>query len=283
MVNKSPRDVLTGWIVQSRKSRWVQRIQGIIPRSLRRLAWRTAISSSHYNVLGSRLYIPPEARNRGLLLDEYEPEVTACMRSLLREGMTFCDVGANIGVFTLFGARLVGSTGRVVAFEPIPENAEVLRGNIARNDARNVLFLEKAVAGNHGSAEIHLSSLCGCHSLVSHPDGSTGRTLLVETVRLDEFPELIAIDLLKIDAEGAELSVLGSLGPLRPKHLILEYNAGRTRAAGITGQRFLAELRSMGYGEIDNLDHPGAGLGPIESDTCESTNLHARFNGDGSR
>jgi FkbM family methyltransferase len=279
MAHHPAREVVAHWIVRTRKSRWVQHIKWFIPSSLRRLAWRTAISRSHFEVLGSRIFIPVEARNKSLLLNEYEPEVTECIRSVLKEGMTFCDVGANIGVFTLFASRLVGSSGRVIAFEPIPENACVLRENIARNGCRNVLVLQKAAAEKTGGAEIHLSALCGCHSLISRPDGSTGGTLSVETIRLDEVPELTSVDLLKIDAEGAELSVLRSLGIRRPRHLILEYNGPRTRAAGYTGSQFLAQLSALGYSKIMNLDQPESGLRGLEEDTCEATNLHAQYTG----
>ena len=267
------------WIVRARKTHWMQFMKRFVPLPLRRLAWEKAIAQDQYDVLGSRLFIPPEARNKSLLLDEYEPAVSECFRAILRKGMTFCDVGANIGVFSLFAARLVGPMGRVVAFEPIPENVQVLRANISRNGLGNVLVVEKAVAERQGRAEIHLSSLCGCHSLVSRPDASLGRSLSVETIRLDEMPELEQIDLLKIDAEGAEISVLRSLGSRRPRHLILEYNAARSHAAGYNGPQFLDTLRSLGYGEIENLDEPAQRLDSVEQNRCEAANLYARFNG----
>src|SRR6185503_1571545 len=190
------------WIVRARRWPWVGRIKNLIPQRWRRAAWEIALESPQYEILGSQMRIPPEARNKSLLLDQYEPVVTERIRAILREGMTFCDVGANIGVLTVFAARLVGSTGKVISFEPIPENARFLRTNLALNHCHNVLVLEKAVAEVHGRAEIHLSSLCGCHSMVSQPDAATGQSLSIETVRLDEIAELARMDLLKIDAEG---------------------------------------------------------------------------------
>ncbi|HTD65130.1 MAG TPA: FkbM family methyltransferase [Candidatus Limnocylindria bacterium] len=225
------------------------------------------------------MFIPADARQRDLVLDEYEPAVSARMRSLLRAGMTVCDVGANIGVFSLFAAKLVGPQGRVIAFEPIPANVETLRANILLNRLSNVTLLEKAAAETSGRMEIHLSSLCGCHSLVSKPEASAGKVLFVETVRLEELAECASIDLLKIDAEGAEIAVLRSLGARRPRHLILEYNGARAKAAGFSGHEFIAILRGLGYAEIENLDDPAQGLAAITGTDSVSTNLYASFTG----
>jgi FkbM family methyltransferase len=208
------------------------------------------------------------------MLDEYEPSVTDCLRSILRPGMTFCDVGANLGVFTLFASRLVGPSGRVVAFEPVPDNVEVLRTNLALNQCQNVLLIEKAVAEKRGHATIHLSALCGCHSLVSQPDGATARSLTVETVPLQEVNELSQIDLLKIDVEGTEMAVLRSLGDRRPKHVVLEYNAERTRAGGANGAIFIQTLRDLGYTNIESLDAEET-VEKILAEQCTAANLHA--------
>lgn len=266
------------WIVRLRRSRWMETVKRWIPQPLRRLAWGMAVAQNEFQIQGSRLFIPAHARTRSLLLDEYEPAVTACLRQHLRAGLTFCDVGANLGVFTLIGAKLVGPSGRVIAFEPVPDNAEVVRRNIILNDARNITLLEKAVAETAGSAQIHLSSHCGCHSLLAQPEAATGRVLTIQTVRLDSLPELRDTALLKVDAEGAEISVLRSLGRFRPSHLIVEYNAARALAAGYDGPQFLAALRELGYTDWENLDEPTAGLQSVFS-SQGSVNLHARHAG----
>ena len=60
----------------------------------------------------------------------------------LRPGMVFYDLGANIGLFTLLAARLVGGTGKVFSFEPDSENATRLRRNIERNGFTNVTVVD---------------------------------------------------------------------------------------------------------------------------------------------
>ena len=62
-----------------------------------------------------------------------EPEVQQVLEQHLRAGMTFYDIGANIGLFSLLAARLVGKEGRVVSFEADPEIAARLREHVERN------------------------------------------------------------------------------------------------------------------------------------------------------
>ena len=56
----------------------MEAIRGWIPQSLRRQAWRMAVAQDEFQIQGSRLFIPASARTRSLVLDEYEPAVTAC-------------------------------------------------------------------------------------------------------------------------------------------------------------------------------------------------------------
>src|SRR5437867_2941506 len=67
-----------------------------------------------------------------------EPEVCHLMARVIRSGGTVRDGGANIGFFTLFMSRLVSTTGKVLAFEPAPQNLAKLRDNIGLNGMRNV-------------------------------------------------------------------------------------------------------------------------------------------------
>ena len=63
----------------------------------------------------------------------WEAQVTAWMEANLRSGQVFVDVGANVGYFTLLGAKLVGGEGHVVAVEAHPRLAELLRRNVVIN------------------------------------------------------------------------------------------------------------------------------------------------------
>jgi FkbM family methyltransferase len=266
---------LQNLVVKARKSDFIARNKRWIPHSLRMMGWKMVHSRSVYTVLGSKVYVPPDARNQGVALDQYEPEVTAKIQQLVKEGMTVCDVGANIGIITLLASRLAGPKGRVISFEPVPANAEILRGNIQRNGYQNVTVVQKAVASKPGQAEIHLSDFSGCHSLLPEPGRGTGRSLTIETVRLDSLPELQKIDLLKIDVEGLEIEVLKSLGKIRPAQVILEYNSERCAAAGMNWAQFRQNLQDLGFTGIECLDDPNCDLNRL-GDKPVSVNLLMR-------
>lgn len=61
----------------------------------------------------------------------YEPHMASAIRNNLPSGGTFWDVGANIGLFSLYASKLVGPSGRILAFEPAPEVLTLLRSNAA--------------------------------------------------------------------------------------------------------------------------------------------------------
>jgi FkbM family methyltransferase len=223
---------------------------------VKKLYWKAAISGKIHRVYGSLMILPPDQREREMVLDRYEPAVTGKIREILKPGMSFCDVGGNIGVFTLLAAKLVGPSGRVIAFEPTQDNARILRENVQLNGYAHVIVYEKAVADTPGSVRLHLSAFRGSHSLLPGPARSTGQVCEVEAVRLDSLADTEGIDLMKVDVEGAELQVLRSLGTRRPKNLILEFNPERESVAGVTQEMFVQTLRDLGYRSIVNLDAP---------------------------
>ena len=85
------------------------------------------------------------ASNAGCWLGSYEAEVQELLALTIGPGGAAYDVGANVGFFTLLASRLAGPTGRVYAFEPVPENLRCLRRHLALNDVRNVEVVEAAV------------------------------------------------------------------------------------------------------------------------------------------
>src|SRR5271169_5397775 len=74
-----------------------------------------------------------------------EPDLHAC-RSILTEGDTFLDVGANIGVYTRFCSEFVGPSGKVFSLEPVPETFSYLAGNVRALNLNNVTCLNVAAS-----------------------------------------------------------------------------------------------------------------------------------------
>lgn len=143
----------------------------------------------------------------------YAPLEAALVRATLPAGGTFVDVGANIGFFTLLAAAKVGAGGRVVALEPHPGIADVLRQNVAMNGLPHVRVMQVAAADTGGRAV--LSGFAedggnwGVSSLAGAPGGGPGfdvRCALLDEL-MDE-AEVASADLVKVDVEGAEHRVL---------------------------------------------------------------------------
>lgn len=139
-----------------------------------------------------------------------EPEVQEALQQHLHAGMTFYDVGANIGFFSLLAARLVGKDGRVVAFEADPEIAARLREHVVRNEFGWITVEEKAVWSEprtvfFARTDPATSPDRGLGHVVS---SGAGDTIQVSGVSLDDYARTQAApDFLKCDVEGAEVEV----------------------------------------------------------------------------
>jgi FkbM family methyltransferase len=172
----------------------------------------------------------------------------------LRPGHVFYDVGANVGFFTVIAARLVGPSGRVLAFEPVPGNAGLARANAAGNGFDNVEVVARAVGRASGRAELALARYSGGSMLaeVGEPPDPRGERLEVEVVAIDDAVAAGAPppDVVKIDVEGAELEVLEgmrrTLASRRPV-VVLEVDDRTEAAAGRRLDACRALLEELGF------------------------------------
>lgn len=142
----------------------------------------------------------------------YEPERRAAIEYFLKPGQTFIDVGCNKGDFALLGARLVGESGNVVAFEPEPENCKWIAKSLKKSDYAQLKLEQAALSDENGEAQLYLGKRSGWHSLVGGQKDRQEGTITVKTMRLDDYwrEEMNSrpVHLLKIDVEGADLAVL---------------------------------------------------------------------------
>jgi len=151
-----------------------------------------------------------------------EPRLQSALTSELRPGATFFDIGANVGFMTLIAARLVGPSGRVLAFEPVPANAAAIRENVALNGIDWVEVHETAIARSTGNASLIISDVSAFSRLatVNVPTGAR-ESIEVPVTSIDEFlaggghP---APDVVKIDVEGAELEVIEGMRRTLAEH-----------------------------------------------------------------
>lgn len=187
---------------QTGLGRWLfQRYYALLPRGER---W--------VEVGRQRMWLDLSDRTQlSIALGSHEKAALARFLGLLRPGQTVVDVGANVGLYTLAAARAVGPGGRVVAFEPEPRNCARLQRNVEANGHANVTVVQAAVGEASGRARLYLGGDSGVHSLLAERAG--GPAVEVEVVALDEYCEREGLvpDVVKVDAEGAELAVLRGL------------------------------------------------------------------------
>jgi len=182
----------------------------------------------------------------------YEPETSALIRKLLRPGQIFVDVGAHIGHFVLVGARVVGPTGRVYAFEPAPANFGLLAKNVEVNGYRDsVTMIPLAVSDISGTCPLFVSTADSMWHTILPTWG--GNTIEVPTTSLDGFFEQQGwppIDLIKMDIEGAEKTALKGMETLSRQNpglkLIVEFASGNIPPADDPEDVFQV-IRNLGF------------------------------------
>lgn len=200
---------------------------------------------------------------RSCWLGTYEVDKLRQMASLLRPGGVFYDIGAQAGYHTLLAANHVGRHGLVYAFEPLPRNQNYLRRNLEMNGIRNARLVPAAVSDRDGE-------LCfdpGPGFMAGHLS-QEGNGIRVQSISLDHWVETENArppDLIKIDVEGAELSVLAGAERLierhRPAILIDTHDFLGPKHAGLHEQ-CLERLRTLGYEHLES-DHTGRFAGTI--------------------
>jgi FkbM family methyltransferase len=169
----------------------------------------------------SGLRFNPAGTNPGYALGTSEPLVQQALADLLRPGMTFYDVGANVGFFSMIAARRVGQSGGVHAFEPLPVNATALAHNVELNGFANVQLVEAAVGRETGRAELAVTEeSVQAHLVAIASTVPTLRTIevAVTTIDAEVAAGRPAPDVVKIDVEGAELAVLEGMAATLEEH-----------------------------------------------------------------
>jgi len=205
-----------------------------------------------------QMYVNPRDEPLGRSLATqgvYEAFETDLFRSVVKEGMTVIDIGANVGYYTLLAAELVGETGSVFAFEPDPGNYALLRKNVELNGYTNVKTHPKAISENSGYVTLFVDGAnFGNRSLAKGNIVLDGGAIEAETTSLDEFcaihPIPGRIDVLKIDAQGAEGLILKgartTLETWTPK-IFMEFEPVMLRNIGTDPVALLRDFERLGY------------------------------------
>ncbi len=164
-----------------------------------------------------------------LMNNNYEKQEIALLKKVLKPGMTFVDIGANIGLFSVIGAKAVGKKGKAYCFEPEPGNYQLLKENLILNKVTNAVLEPLAVGAKKATMQLQIEkNSIGTHSLLQRQTKSIERQVEVKVIKLDDYftSKHDTVDVLKIDVEGYEPFVLkGAENVLKQvQYLFFEYS-----------------------------------------------------------
>lgn len=170
---------------------------------------------------------------------------------LVRPGMTVVDVGANVGLYTILMAGLVGPAGRVISFEPDPDLLLLLRENCAANGAGNVAAQGTALGAAADQMILHrLTINSGENHLGSRDRAAFRRPVEVDVAAFDVLMPGLRPDFIKVDVQGWELNVLrGMEATLRASQAViyLELWPDGLRRAGSAPADLFSFVKGLGY------------------------------------
>lgn len=182
-------------------------------------------------------------------------------RVLSKGAECFVDVGANIGCHSVAAARAMEGRGRVVAIEPYPATAELLRRSLWINGATRTAEVHVVAVGtNPGQSTLYVGTTSGHHSLYPLGDSVPNSADTVE-VRVSRLDDLISpgqsVDVLKIDVEGAELDVMRSAQRILEENpdaaIIVEFGPSHLTRTGVSTADWFGtfERHGMNFRVID--------------------------------
>ncbi|AMO23598.1 hypothetical protein GCM10027034_38640 [Ramlibacter solisilvae] len=197
----------------------------------------------------------------------YERHMIDFFRRVLRPGMHVIDAGANIGLYSLLAARLVGSQGKVWSFEPNSENCRLLLLSATENGLADIIALQPVALGDHRGFTYFTSALGSNGGVLERAKQSLTHPSckIVPLTRLDDFG-IERVDLMKMDVEGAEpLLVQGGVQTIercRPV-VVAEFSCEMiSRISHVAGADFLRFFQSRDY-EVMLMNRKASKLVPI--------------------
>ena len=204
--------------------------------------------------LGRGLTFDPGPSNRSYASGDNELPIQEALAARMKAGDVFYDIGANVGFFSVLGARLVGTSGFVYAFEPVPENATYVRRNLDLNKFTHCEVIEQAVSARSGSEQLWVAEYSGGAALATAARPPDAKTRIdVDVVSIDDFvfeqharPPAVV----KIDVEGAEIAVLrGMSRVLREVRPVVIYEIDDEQIGAFTAKYRVCEafLRELDY------------------------------------
>lgn len=203
------------------------------------------------------------------------------LRQMLFAGAVTVDAGANIGIYSRFLSRCVGSTGVVHSFEPSPENFRRLQS--ATRKLANVRISQAAVGEHSGKSMLYISDKLNVDHRTYITKEDARDAVSIDIVALDDyFKPGQRVDLIKMDIQGYELHALrGATRVLQENpniSLLLEFWPLGLQQAGVHWGELIEMIRMF---SMDVSVVRSSGLTPFDArnvqlDTSWYINLIAR-------
>jgi len=220
------------------------------------------IASATAGLVGERIVISGGAAeglsiaaldtNLGYRIGATESALQQFLVDTLEPGNVFYDIGANVGFFSLIGSRLVGASGHMLAVEPLPSAAALLRENLEANGFVHSTVVEAAIGAGPGGGTLKL----GRSSLDGKVEDSGAGGLTVEVVSIDHGVENLGWPLpkvIKLDVEGAEVTAIDGMrrtaAPCGPTLLIEVHWCRDAVLEALRGLNYVAKS----FGDVDVL------------------------------
>ena len=221
-----------------------------------------ASRESRYSIVemphGLKVVINPEDPEFGRAIANdgtWEPHIVDAIRSSLKPGGVFVDIGANVGVMSFNAADVVGPTGRVIGFEPNPRNVTVYRRGIAANGFGHVTLFPFALSERRHMLTVTSAS----NGKVTGEASPTQAADVIQAVTLDEMlAHEPRVDFIKIDIEGWELPALKGSRETMRRHrplVLCEFNPLCLRTQGQIDARELADFIFERTEHVDLVEH----------------------------
>jgi len=211
------------------------------------------------NIQGSKMYVNTQDMSfvpSLMVSGVYEKYETELFKKLVKPGMTVVDIGSNIGYYSLIAAKLAGNNGKVYAFEPEPNNYNLLVKNIKINNYANIIPIQKAVSNKRGNTKLFIDKINLGNPSFSKNNVPTPKEGFaeVEAITLDEFFENVVkdskVDFIKMDTQGAEGLIVEGAGEVLKNNnlkIFMEFWPYGLKNIGTNPLKLLLKLQNYGF------------------------------------
>jgi len=206
-------------------------------------------------IQGSRMFLnldDPAASENLFFKGVQSFAVTSCFYNEIKPNMTVFDIGANIGCYTFLAAKICGTTGLVIAFEPGKESYELMQKSLGLNPYKNIKLINKAVSDKSRKGKLFLNPYSSADNRTISYDKNWD-SVDTEIISLDDFikENNIKPNFIKIDVQGAQYEVIAGMKNLldskTPLKIIVEFDQRKNQSKMNQFNSCLKQMIDFGF------------------------------------